>query len=127
MSEFKTIGQVSDDLNIPQHVLRYWESEFSQIKPLKRKGGRRFYNEEHIKEIEKIRTLLHVKGYTIKGAKKALNNKFMVKSSKQIEPDPNQIELFEALENVKEEVREDKIALKQVLHNLKEMKKVLES
>lgn len=72
---YKTIGEVSEQLNIPTHVLRFWESKFKQIKPVKRRGGRRFYSDSDIEVIENVRIMLHVKGYTIKGAQKELTAK----------------------------------------------------
>lgn len=68
---FKTISEAADMLNVPQHVLRFWESRFSQIKPLKMGGGRRYYRPEDIDILSKIQNLLYKQGYTIKGAKKA--------------------------------------------------------
>jgi DNA-binding transcriptional MerR regulator len=70
---FRTISEVSEELDVPQHVLRFWESRFSQIKPLKRKGGRRYYRPEDIAIIRRIKTLLYSQGYTIKGAQKAFS------------------------------------------------------
>lgn len=75
MAEYWTIGEVAQNLGIQPHVLRFWENEFKQLKPNKRRGGRRFYSEKDVETIEIIRTMLHVKGYTIKGAKKALSDK----------------------------------------------------
>ena len=69
---FRTISEVADSIGIPQHVLRFWESKFSQIKPMKRGGGRRYYRPEDVEIIEAIRRLLHDDGYTIKGAQKLL-------------------------------------------------------
>ena len=69
---FRTISEVSDGIGIPQHVLRFWESKFSQIKPMKRGGGRRYYRPEDVEIIDAIRKLLHDDGYTIKGAQKLL-------------------------------------------------------
>lgn len=69
---FRTISEVADGIGIPQHVLRFWESKFSQIKPMKRGGGRRYYRPEDVEVIEAIRRLLHDDGYTIKGAQKLL-------------------------------------------------------
>lgn len=69
---FRTISEVADSIGIPQHVLRFWESKFSQIKPMKRGGGRRYYRPEDVEVIEAIRRLLHDDGYTIKGAQKLL-------------------------------------------------------
>lgn len=70
-SAFKTISEVAGFLNVPQHVLRFWESRFAQIKPLKLRGGRRYYRPEDIEVLTTIKNLLYKQGYTIKGAKKA--------------------------------------------------------
>lgn len=69
---FRTISEVSEDLGVPQHVLRFWESKFTQIKPLKRGGGRRYYRPEDLALLERIRDLLYKDGYTIRGAQKFL-------------------------------------------------------
>ena len=75
---FKTISEVSNYLNLPQHVLRFWETKFTQICPIKRAGGRRYYRPEDVELLYKIKGLLHDEGYTIKGARKALNTGFDV-------------------------------------------------
>jgi DNA-binding transcriptional MerR regulator len=69
---YRTISEVSDELEIPQHVLRFWETRFSQVKPLKRGGGRRYYRPEDIKLLRKIQKLLYEEGYTIRGVQKLL-------------------------------------------------------
>lgn len=69
---FRTISEVSEDLSVPQHVLRFWESKFTQIKPLKRGGGRRYYRPEDILLLKRIRDLLYNDGYTIRGVQKLL-------------------------------------------------------
>ncbi|MCF8474479.1 MAG: MerR family transcriptional regulator [Emcibacter sp.] len=69
---FRTISEVANSMGVPQHVLRFWESKFSQINPMKRGGGRRYYRPEDVQIIEVIRKLLHEDGYTIKGAQKYL-------------------------------------------------------
>uniref|UniRef100_UPI00372D6B95 MerR family transcriptional regulator n=1 Tax=Xanthobacter agilis TaxID=47492 RepID=UPI00372D6B95 len=69
---FRTISEVADDLNLPQHVLRFWETRFPQIKPVKRAGGRRFYRPEDVDLLRGIRQLLYREGYTIKGVQKIL-------------------------------------------------------
>ncbi|WP_138379903.1 MerR family transcriptional regulator [Luteithermobacter gelatinilyticus] len=69
---YRTISEVAEAMDVPQHVLRFWESKFSQIKPMKRGGGRRYYSPEDVEVIQAIRTLLHEDGYTIKGAQKLL-------------------------------------------------------
>jgi DNA-binding transcriptional MerR regulator len=68
----RTISEASEILDVPQHVLRFWETKFAQIKPLKRNGGRRFYRPEDIEVLQQIKFLLYKQGYTIKGAKKAI-------------------------------------------------------
>ena len=69
---FRTISEVANELEVPQHVLRFWESKFVQIKPLKRGGGRRYYRPEDIDLLRGIRHLLYSDGYTIRGAQKLL-------------------------------------------------------
>ncbi len=64
---FRTISEGADDLNIPQHVLRFWEGKFTQVKPLKRGGGRRYYRPDDIALLKRIADLLYTQGYTIKG------------------------------------------------------------
>ena len=71
-SAFRTISEVANELNIPQHVLRFWESKFNQIKPMKRGGGRRYYRPEDIGLLRSIRDLLYHDGYTIKGVQRLL-------------------------------------------------------
>ena len=74
---FRTISEVSNEVNIPAHVLRFWETKFPNINPLKRSGNRRYYRPEDVKLIIKIKTLLYDNGYTVKGVQKLLkeNNK----------------------------------------------------
>lgn len=73
-SAFRTISEVAGELDVPQHVLRFWESKFSQVKPLKRGGGRRYYRPEDIELLRTIRALLYRDGYTIKGVQKLLRD-----------------------------------------------------
>ena len=69
---FRTISEVSEDLDIPQHVLRFWETRFNQIKPLKRGGGRRYYRPDDVDLLRGIRHLLYGQGYTIRGVQRIL-------------------------------------------------------
>jgi len=69
---FRTISEVAEDLDLPQHVLRFWETRFSQIKPMKRGGGRRYYRPEDVNLLRGIRFLLYGEGYTIKGVQRIL-------------------------------------------------------
>ena len=73
-SAFRTISEVANDLGVQQHVLRFWETKFSQVKPLKRGGGRRYYRPEDICLLQAIYNLLYVEGYTIKGVQKLLRD-----------------------------------------------------
>ncbi|MDM7851519.1 MerR family transcriptional regulator [Pseudochrobactrum kiredjianiae] len=69
---FKTISEVAEDLDLPQHVLRFWETRFTQIKPMKRGGGRRYYRPLDVELLKGIRHLLYDQGYTIKGVQRLL-------------------------------------------------------
>src|ERR1700745_2691591 len=69
---FRTISEVADELHIPQHVLRFWETKFPQVKPLKRGGGRRYYRPDDISLLRRISDLLYIQGYTIKGVQALL-------------------------------------------------------
>ncbi|WP_048647790.1 MerR family transcriptional regulator [Nitratireductor soli] len=78
---FRTISEAAEELDLPQHVLRFWETRFAQIKPLKRGGGRRYYRPQDIDLIKGIRHMLYEQGYTIKGVQKLLRdngNQFIV-------------------------------------------------
>ncbi len=74
-SAFRTISEVGEILGIPAHVLRFWESKFTQIKPVKRGGGRRYYRPEDVALIRTVQHLLHEQGMTIKGAQKVLRER----------------------------------------------------
>ena len=108
---YKTIGEVSELLQIPQHILRFWEESFSQVKPLKRKGGRRLYSENDINLLRRIKILLNEEGYSIKGVKKYLSK--------------NKIESIktEGKLKVSDEVS---IKLKEVVENLTKIRKFYE-
>ncbi len=67
---FRTISEAADELGVPQHVLRFWETKFAFIRPMKRAGGRRFYRPHDIAVLDRVRRLLHDEGYTIKGVQK---------------------------------------------------------
>jgi len=69
---FRTISEVAEDLHVPQHVLRFWETKFPQVRPLKRAGGRRYYRPADVALLQRIATLLYVHGYTIKGVQRLL-------------------------------------------------------
>ena len=71
---FRTISEVAEELDLPQHVLRFWETKFNQISPMKRGGGRRYYRPEDVELLRTIKALLHFDGYTIKGVQKLLSS-----------------------------------------------------
>ena len=72
---YRTISEVSAELNVPPHVLRFWETKFSNLRPLKRSGGRRYYRPDDINVLMRIRDLLYEDGFTIKGAQRFLKSK----------------------------------------------------
>ncbi len=80
---FRTISEVADDLEVPQHVLRFWETKFTQVRPLKRGGGRRYYRPEDVQLLRQIRALLYDQGYTIKGVQRLLKDR----SAKELRED----------------------------------------
>jgi DNA-binding transcriptional MerR regulator len=95
---FRTISEVADDLDIPQHVLRFWETRFSQIKPMKRSGGRRYYRPDDVDLLKGIRRLLYGEGYTIRGVQRILKEHGI--GSVQRLADANAIASFGAIEEV---------------------------
>ena len=84
-SAFRTISEVAQDLDVPQHVLRFWETRFAQIRPLKRGGGRRYYRPEDVALLRLIRELLYDEGYTIKGVQKLMRDGGLKQRLAQIE------------------------------------------
>ena len=74
VNAFRTIGEAADELDLPPHVLRFWESKFQQLTPLKRGGGRRYYRPEDMALLRRIRQCLYQEGYTIRGVQKLLND-----------------------------------------------------
>lgn len=71
---FRTISEVADELHVPQHVLRFWEGKFPQVRPLKRGGGRRYYRPEDVALLRRVADLLYTQGYTIKGVQRLLRD-----------------------------------------------------
>ena len=98
---FRTISEVGAELDIPQHVLRFWESKFSQVKPLKRGGGRRYYRPEDIELLRRIRDLLYTEGYTIRGVQRLFREsgvKAVVEGTAAVEGNlPQQVKSTHAL------------------------------
>ena len=121
---FRTISEVSNDLEVPPHVLRFWETKFPQIKPLKRGGGRRYYRPEDVALLRQIRQLLYNDGYTIKGVQRlikegALKNTAQLGVATAMEPDQQQ-----QPQNSTTGSRE-KAALRSIVDELQSLRKLL--
>lgn len=111
---FRTISEVADDLGVEQHVLRFWETKFSQIKPLKRGGGRRYYRPEDVELLKNIHHLLYQEGYTIKGVQKLLSAT-RGNLSQRVEGESTQLPA----------VKKNKAELQGMLDELKSMRKLI--
>jgi DNA-binding transcriptional MerR regulator len=92
---FRTIGEVSDEIGVPQHVLRYWETRFPQLKPVTRAGNRRYYRPEDVALVRRIHGLLNAQGYTVKGVQKLLADKAGGEMPAAPEPTPAALPLGE--------------------------------
>ena len=130
---FRTISEVSKDLSLPQHVLRFWETKFIQIKPIKRGGGRRYYRPEDIELLKGIKYLLYNDGYTIRGVQKVIKEngtkKILLKNidnnSFTIDQQDNKTQ-FDKLDNQYTSIAESKRKkLMSVLNDLVELEKKL--
>lgn len=123
---FRTISEVAEELDVPQHVLRFWESKFAQVKPLKRGGGRRYYRPEDVLLLRRIRQCLYQDGYTIKGVQRLLREG-------SLKGGPPSAETAERAlpypEDAASEARPDNedlmLVLKEIRNDLKELRKVL--
>jgi DNA-binding transcriptional MerR regulator len=130
-SAFRTISEVAAELDVPQHVLRFWESKFAQVKPLKRGGGRRYYRPEDVVLLRRIRQCLYQEGYTIKGVQRLLREgslrivvPIVEEASRALLP-ANDLQPAQAAtagnkpagEAVLKEIRDELRALKQLLEN----------
>ena len=121
---FRTISEVSNDLEVPPHVLRFWETKFPQIKPLKRGGGRRYYRPEDVSLLRQIRQLLYNDGYTIKGVQRllkegALKNMAQLGAATAIDPNKQK-----QPQNSTTGSRE-KAALRSIVDELQSLRKLL--
>jgi DNA-binding transcriptional MerR regulator len=98
-SAFRTIGEVSAELGIAQHILRYWESRFPQLKPLQRAGNRRYYRPEDVELVRRIHSLLSHQGYTVRGVQLLLKGKEPLP-----EPRADEESLVDALKRIRAEL-----------------------
>ena len=121
---FRTISEVSSDLEVTPHVLRFWETKFPQIKPLKRGGGRRYYRPEDVSLLRQIRQLLYNDGYTIKGVQRLLKEgalKNTVQSGVVTANEPNEQKLPQNSTTSSQE----KAALRSIVDELQALRKLL--
>ena len=115
---FRTISEVADELEVPQHVLRFWESKFPQVKPLKRAGGRRYYRPDDVVLLRRIRQCLYEQGYTIKGVQKLLREGALKADETPRATPPttgNRVAKSDSLRAELMEIRAELIALRDIL------------
>lgn len=112
---FQTISEVANSLNVPQYVLRFWETRFSQIKPVKMRGGRRYYRPEDIEVLSSIKNLLYKQGYTIKGAKQAFSKGLPSLETVQPEVPSSEAKLKDKEFNQLAVIRQELIGLRDIL------------
>ncbi|PPR69679.1 MAG: hypothetical protein CFH03_00798 [Alphaproteobacteria bacterium MarineAlpha3_Bin2] len=120
---FRTISEVATELDLPQHVLRFWETKFNAIKPMKRGGGRRYYRPDDIVLLQRIRGLLYDDGYTIKGVQKLLRE-----GGGKIDLPEGKGKVGEAIQNTSPETistEPDKAELKSIMAELEDIQTLL--
>ena len=120
---FRTISEVATELDLPQHVLRFWETKFNAIKPMKRGGGRRYYRPDDIVLLQRIRGLLYDDGYTIKGVQKLLRE-----GGGKIDLPGGKGKVGEAIQNTSPETistEPDKAELKSIMAELEDIQTLL--
>ena len=129
---FRTISEVSKDLSLPQHVLRFWETKFNQIKPIKRGGGRRYYRPEDVRLLEGIKSLLYNDGYTIRGVQKVIREhgtkQIIAKQNKNFTENKNSIKEGRDSKNIPHHNLGDskRKKLMDVMNDLVELRKKLD-
>jgi DNA-binding transcriptional MerR regulator len=112
---FLTISEVSKELELSQHVLRFWETKFSFVKPMKRGGGRRYYRPKDVEYLKQIRNLLYLDGYTIKGVQKLLGN-----SGSKLLPEAVDIIRTQSTEKTKDDRFKDLHSILEELENIRD-------
>jgi DNA-binding transcriptional MerR regulator len=116
---FRTISEVAEELEVPQHVLRFWESRFPQVRPLKRAGGRRYYRPDDVALLRRIRQCLYDQGYTIKGVQKLLREGAFKADARSVptahRQPPARAVKPDGLRQILVELRDELVALRKVL------------
>ena len=123
-SAYRTISEVSNEIDVPAHVLRFWETKFLQIKPLKRGGGRRYYRPEDVTLLKTIRQFLYSDGYTIKGVQRLLKDGLIKTESNQMDTERNVVPEASKIEAGSVSMR-NRNEIKQIMEELKALKKLL--
>ena len=115
---FRTISEVAGDLEVPQHVLRFWESKFPQIRPLKRAGGRRYYRPDDVALLRRIRQCLYDQGYTIKGVQKLLREGALKQDGRPAAQPPSAPRTVKSPDSLRQallDIRKELVALRDTL------------
>lgn len=115
---FRTISEVAQELDVPQHVLRFWETKFPQVRPLKRGGGRRYYRPEDVELLRGIRSLLYQEGYTIKGVQRLMRQGVLKERCGAIESDAAETGVAEVEPNAAGPGPQQRAELQAVLEEL---------
>ena len=123
-SAYRTISEVSNEIDVPAHVLRFWETKFLQIKPLKRGGGRRYYRPEDVTLLKTIRQFLYSDGYTIKGVQRLLKDGLIKTASNQMDTERNLVPAESGIETGSFSVQ-NKNEIKEIMEELKVLKRLL--
>ena len=123
-SAYRTISEVSNEIDVPAHVLRFWETKFLQIKPLKRGGGRRYYRPEDVSLLKTIRQFLYSDGYTIKGVQRLLKDGLIKTASNQMDTERNLVPAASEIETGSFSMQ-NKNEIKKIMEELKVLKRLL--
>jgi DNA-binding transcriptional MerR regulator len=131
VSAFRTISEVSAELDVPQHVLRFWESKFTQLRPLKRGGGRRYYRPEDLALLRRIHGLLYREGYTIKGVQRVLRAPRGVAkeetAAEAVKPEAPRVQVEATLPGIpKPASSKAEVLLRELLNELKTLRALLD-
>ena len=123
---FRTISEVATQLDLPQHVLRFWETKFTAIKPMKRGGGRRYYRPEDVDLLKRIRGLLYDDGYTIKGVQKLLREGGgKIAAATSAAPVPEEGDTAPGIQSDTAGTSPDAAELKSILDELEDIRAIL--
>ena len=123
-SAYRTISEVSNELDVPAHVLRLWETKFLQIKPLKRGGGRRYYRPEDVKLLKTIREFLYSDGYTIKGVQRLLKDGLLKSAPNQKDTELDMVPLTPEVET-RNFSKKNKNEVEEIIEELQDLKRLL--